>query len=185
MKGLHPSGICVVLVLISVSAVAQKFSVQKGSISFTSNAKLELIKASSDKIRGLIEPATNKFAFVVKVQSFEGFNSDLQRQHFNERYLETEKYYEATFSGKIIEDIDYSKNGTYEVRAKGNLTIHGKKQVRIIKGTLTINGKVITIDSEFTVPLADHDISIPQIVSQKIATEILVKFTATLTPSNE
>jgi polyisoprenoid-binding protein YceI len=119
------------------------------------------------------------------VQSFEGFNSDLQRQHFNERYLETEKYYEATFSGKIIEDIDYSKNGTYEVRAKGNLTIHGKKQVRIIKGTLTINGKVITIDSEFTVPLADHDISIPQIVSQKIATEILVKFTATLTPSNE
>jgi len=170
-----------VLVLVGHLVVAQnKYEVSKGSISFTSNAKLELINATSDKVRGIIDPATGQFAFVVKVQSFEGFNSELQRQHFNERYLETEKFYEATFSGKIIEQLDFSKNGVSEVRAKGNLTIHGKKQVRIIKGKITINDNDISIESEFTVPLTDHDISIPQIVSQKIATEIMVTFKASM-----
>lgn len=174
------------MVLISIVAVAQsRYSTEKGNISFTSNAKLELINASSNKIKGLLDISTYQFAFVVQVQSFEGFNSELQRQHFNERYLESEKFYEATFAGKIIEQIDFTKNGVYEVRAKGNLTIHGKKQSRIIKGTITVKDKTIQIDSEFSVPLADHDISIPQIVSQKIATEILVKFNAIMMPAEK
>lgn len=174
------------LFLISSVAFGQsRYSTEKGAISFTSNAKLELINASSNKIKGLLDISTYQFAFVVQVQSFEGFNSELQRQHFNERYLESEKFYEATFAGKIIEQIDFTKNGVYEVRAKGNLTIHGKKQPRIIKGTITVKDKSIQIDSEFSVPLADHDISIPQIVSQKIATEILVKFTAIMMPADK
>lgn len=174
------------MVFVHLSSVAQsKYSVDKGLISFTSNAKLELINASSKKIRGLLDPSNNSFAFVVQVLSFEGFNSELQRQHFNERYLESEKFYEATFSGKIIEQVDFIKNGVYEVRAKGNLTIHGKKQPRIIKGTITIKDKTLIINSEFSVPLADHDISIPQIVSQKIATEILVKFNVNMVPASD
>src|SRR5579864_3495440 len=108
------------------------------------------------------------------------FKGELQRQHFNERYMETDKYFEATFSGKIIEEIDFSKVGTYEVRAKGNLIIHGKKQTRIIKSKIIVDNGIITIESDFVVPLADHDISIPQIVSEKIATEIKVKLTATM-----
>lgn len=174
--------ICLALTISIFSNAQSKFSAEKGSISFTSNAKLELINATSNKVRGKIDAANNSFAFVVLVKSFEGFNSELQRQHFNERYLETEKFYEATFSGKIIEQIDFSKDGVYEVRAKGNLIIHGKKQVRIIKSTITIKDKSLLINSEFTVPLADHDISIPQIVSQKIATEIVVKFSANMVP---
>jgi polyisoprenoid-binding protein YceI len=169
---------------MSANVFAQsRYSAEKGSISFTSNAKLELINATSNKVKGLLDASNSQFAFVVQVQSFEGFNSELQRQHFNERYMESEKFYEATFAGKIIEQVDFSKNGVYEVRAKGNLTIHGKKQPRIIKGTITVKDKTLTVDSEFSVPLADHDISIPQIVSQKIATEILVKFNAIMTPA--
>lgn len=81
---------------------AQRYIVQKGQISFTSNAELELIKASSDKIQGLIDPQTNQFAFSIEVKSFRGFNSELQREHFNEKYIESERFPTARFSGKII-----------------------------------------------------------------------------------
>jgi len=159
-----------------------RFSVRKSEMSFTSNAELELITASSNKVQGLIEPATSKFAFSVDIISFEGFNSRLQREHFNEKYMESDRFPKARFSGKIIEPIDFSTDGLWEVRAKGELEIHGQKQTRIIKSKVTIENGLLSIESRFLVPLADHNISIPSIVSQKIATEIEVEFKATMAP---
>ena len=171
-----------VMILVSwnFGLQAQRFIVDKGEISFSSNASLEMIKAASDKVSGLIDPANNQFAFLVNISTFRGFNSELQRQHFNENYMESEKYPKATFSGKIIEQIDYTKDSTYEVRAKGDLDIHGQKQSRIIKSKLTIRNGHIVIESDFIVPLTDHIITIPKIVSQKIATEIEVHFKSSL-----
>jgi hypothetical protein len=173
----HKRSLILGLLLISgfVLQAQKKFTSDNGEISFTSNAKLELINASSKNIKGIIDPATGNFAFVVTIQSFEGFNSNLQREHFNEKYMETDKYYDATFSGKVVEPIDFTKDGIYEVRAKGNLVIHGKKQARIIPSKIQIEKGVLKINSNFTIPLADHDIKVPQIVTEKIATEINVK----------
>lgn len=159
---------------------AQKFVTEKGEIYFASNAQLEMIKAYSVKVQGLIDPSNNQFAFLININSFRGFNSELQRQHFNDNYLETDKYPKASFSGKIIEQVDFTRDSTYEVRAKGNLDIHGQKQTRIIKGKLIIRNGQLTIESHFIVPLSDHLISIPKIVSQKIATEIEVVFKANM-----
>lgn len=170
------------LLFFGLSIQAQKkFTSDNGEVSFTSNAKLELINASSKNIKGIIDPATGNFAFVVTIQSFEGFNSNLQREHFNEKYMETEKYYDATFSGKIVEQVDFTKDGTYEVRAKGNLVIHGKKQARIIPSKIQIEKGVLKVNSNFTIPLADHDIKVPTLVSEKIATEIIVKLNVAMT----
>jgi polyisoprenoid-binding protein YceI len=169
------------LLFLSIACLAQgRFKVEKGSLNFTSDAQLELIKASSDKVQGLLDPATNQFAFNVDIKSFQGFNSQLQREHFNEKYLESEKFPKARFSGKIIEALDYSVDGVHDVRAKGDLEIHGVKQTRIIKSKVTIKNGVIAIESRFSVPLVDHNITIPNIVSQKIATEIEVDFKALL-----
>jgi hypothetical protein len=172
-----------VIFLVSLSPTLRaqkKFSIEKGDLNFTSNAELELIKASSDKVQGLVDPATNQFAFSIDIKSFRGFNSELQREHFNEKYMESERYPKARFSGKIIEQIDFSVPGTYEVRAKGDLEIHGQKQTRIIKSTIVVTADRIQVSSRFFVPLADHNISIPNIVSQKIATEIEIDFRATM-----
>lgn len=170
------------LIFLSTSIFAQKkFTSDKGEISFTSNAALELINASSKKIMGIIDPNTGQFAFIVKVQSFEGFNSSLQQKHFNDKYMESDKYYDATFTGKIIDPVDFTQDGAYDVRAKGNMVIHGKKQERIIPGKLQIDKGVVTVRSNFEVPLADHGIQIPQVVSAKIATVIIVKLECTLT----
>ena len=162
------------------SFAQSKFSIRQSEMAFTSNAELELIKASSNQVQGLIDPASNEFAFSVDVISFEGFNSSLQRDHFNEKYMESDRFPKARFSGKIIEPIDFSADGSYDVRAKGNLEIHGQKQTRIIKSRVTITNGVLNIEARFLVPLTDHNISIPAIVSQKIATEIEVEFKATM-----
>lgn len=158
--------------LMSFAADAQQVRLSEGSINLVSNAQLELIKASSQKLSGLLDLTDRQFAFSIEIKSFEGFNSNLQREHFNENYLESDKYPKATFSGKIIEAIDFSTAGEHEVRAKGELVIHGKTQVRMIKAKLVIANDKIRVSSSFKVPLTDHDISIPRIVSQKIATEI-------------
>ena len=163
------------LSFVSFHLVAQKrFEVVSGHIDFTSDAPLELINASSEKARGIIDPASKQFAFIVNTGSFKGFNSELQRQHFNEKYMETEKYYQSTFSGAILDTINFKVNGVYKVRARGTLLVHGKKQPRTITGTITVLNGQLTLDSSFKVPLADHDIEIPKIVNQKVATEIIV-----------
>lgn len=174
--------VCCFLIFCSFHLLAQKkFSTGKGRIDFVSKADLELIRASSNKLQGIINPVNNQFAFSVDVQSFQGFNSDLQREHFNEKYMETELYPKMAFSGKIIEAVDYEMDGIFEVRAKGELDIHGQKQTRIIKSTITIDGGTMTIESTFKVPLADHNIAIPRLVNQKIATEIEITVNAPMT----
>ena len=116
-----------------------------GRIDFRSDAPLEIIRASSNDLLGLIDISKNNFSFKVVIRSFQGFNSPLQKEHFNENYLESDKYPDASFKGKIIEDADLTVDGTYEVRAKGNLTIHNVTQERIIKSVVTVKNKIITI----------------------------------------
>jgi hypothetical protein len=122
------------------------------------------------------------FAFSIPLTSFEGFNSSLQRTHFNENYVESNKYPNATFEGKIIEEIDFSVPGKYEIRGKGKFNIHGVEQVRIIKCLLTVQNEKITITSKFSVMLADHNIKIPSVVKQKITEEVAVEINTSLIP---
>lgn len=151
-------------------------------INFRSDAKLELIRAASKELKGAIETDKKTFSFKVRMRSFEGFNSPLQREHFNENYMESENFPEATFNGKIIEDVDFNTPGKYTVRAKGILNIHGIEQERIIKSDVEIKPGSISIKSTFTVLLSDHKILIPKVVSEKLANEIKVDIAAELLP---
>ena len=151
-----------------------KWFSEKGTAKIKSEAPLEIIKAESKDVTGVIDLESKGFAFSIRMKSFEGFNSELQQQHFLENYVEEKKYPKATFTGKFIEDIPFSVPGTYSVRAKGNLEIHGVIKERIIRGTLTIHKETARVQSSFFVPVADHGIIIPKIVMQKIAEQIAV-----------
>jgi polyisoprenoid-binding protein YceI len=161
-------------------APAYLFTVSTGTITFKSDAALELIKASSSQLKGVINAEKKQFAFTININSFKGFNSPLQQEHFNENYLESNKYPRASFEGKIIEDIDLKRDGFYNIRAKGNLNIHGIIQERILKCELVIKNKKFSIKSNFTVLLADHNITIPKVVNEKLASEIKVEVKADL-----
>jgi hypothetical protein len=80
---------------------AQQFSTATGEIRFTSKAELELINANSNKVQGILDVSGRKFAFLINIVSFQGFNSSLQRKHFNENYLESDQYPTAKFTGYL------------------------------------------------------------------------------------
>ncbi|NND31126.1 MAG: YceI family protein [Saprospiraceae bacterium] len=169
-------------VAFSISGESQSSILRSvdGVVQFISDAPLEMIKARSVALRGVIDVSENTFAFAIDMKSFSGFNSDLQKTHFNENYVESRKFPRATFSGKIIEKIDWEQEALLEVRAKGMLEIHGIKQERIIPGKIEIFSDRVIIQSEFSVPLKDHDISIPKIVAQKISEKINVSIFLTI-----
>jgi len=167
------------IILLSASSYANApnllFSARTGSISFTSDAPLELINATSNQLKGSLNSDTRQFAFAINIKTFKGFRAATQKKHFNENYLESNKYPQATFEGKIIENIDLRRDGLYNVRAKGNLFIHGVIQERIIKCNLIIKNGLVSIKSNFIVLLADHNIAIPKILDQKLASDIKVE----------
>lgn len=158
------------------------YAINNGTVHFRSNAPLEMIEAESKELKGLIDFEKETFAFSIAINSFKGFNSALQREHFNENYMETERFPRATFAGKLIEKVDISQPGQYTVRAKGKLTIHGVEQERIIPATLTIQNTQILLHSTFEVVLQDHNIAIPKVVQHKIAETIIIHITAKAEP---
>ncbi|MBL7829369.1 MAG: YceI family protein [Saprospiraceae bacterium] len=165
------------LVITNITCTLAQIAVYKcenGKVLLHSDASLEVIQARCNKLKGVIDPVNQTFAWSVEVRFFEGFNSPLQREHFNENYMETGKYPKASFSGKIIEKTDFSQPGLKIIRAKGKLNIHGVEQERILKCQVENKGGQLFIKAEFTVPVADHNIAIPKIVHQKIAEEIKV-----------
>lgn len=172
----------VLLLLCSTSVNAQVMSCRDGVTKFTSEAPLELIRAQSNKTIGALDLSNKNVVFAIDIDSFEGFNSGLQREHFRENYMETDKYPRATFKGKIIEDVDWTKTGSTMVRAKGTFNIHGAEKERIVKVKLNIKEKEIQVESDFEVPLEDHNIKIPKVVNQKIASVIMVEVRAILKP---
>lgn len=151
---------------------------QRGMVHFTSDAPLELIEATSTDIRAVIDTVTGKFAFIIPMTSFLGFNSELQRTHFNENYMDSKRFPNATFSGKMIEAWEPASSAPRKVRAKGNLTIREVGLERLIPATIQIKDGLVYLRAEFIVPVADHDIKIPRLVGQKIASEINVEIDA-------
>ncbi len=151
-------------------------------VSFTSDAPMELIKARSDGLAGILNLDDGSFAFAINVESFEGFNSNLQRVHFNENYMETDKYPKAKFNGRIKEDVDLKRDGEYRVTASGQLLIHGIKEKRDIPVQLTKSGQSIRFEAEFDILLAEHEIKIPSVVNKKIAEVVYVQISGELKP---
>lgn len=159
----------------SLGQTPNVFSTRNGKAYFLSDAPLEMISATSYSLIGVLNIEDRRFSFSIPVSTFEGFNSALQQIHFNEDYLETDTYPQATFKGKIIEEVDLGITGQYRIRAKGKLNIHGLDNDRIIRCDVRVEPGRIFVEAKFTVFLDNHDIKIPSIVNQKITEEIQVE----------
>lgn len=159
--------ICLLVCTISLSA-QDIYKATDGEISFFSEAPVENISAVNKDVKALINAKNAEVAFIVTNVGFK-FEKPLMEEHFNENYMESHKYKVSVFKGKIINEIDFTKDGTYEVTAKGTLDIHGVTVEREIKGTLTINNGKINLTTAFDVLLKDHKIKIPKIVVKNIA----------------
>ena len=102
--------------------------------------------------------------------------------HFNDDYLQSDKFPNATFEGKIANTIDYSKNGKYDISVDGKLTIHGVTKALKQKGTIEIKNGKITAKSTFSILLSDYGITVPNDYLKKISNTVELKIDAVMTP---
>lgn len=156
-------------VLIPFYLSAQNlYTATSSEIRFFSEAPLENIEAVNKDAKSLINTATNEVAVVIGIRQFK-FEKPLMEEHFNENYMESDKYKTADFKGKINQEIDFTQNGEYDVTVSGKLTIHGVTQDRTIAGKIKISDNKIYVSSKFPVALKDHNIKIPKAVIKNIA----------------
>lgn len=160
--------------LISQASFAQLYFTQTGKTSFFSKTPLEDISAVNSTVSSILNTATNDIAVRMNINQFR-FPNRLMEEHFNENYLESEKFPVATFKGKIAEKIDFTKEGTYDVTAKGVMMIHGVSKEKVLTGKLTVGKDNISIDTNFEIALVDYKIDVPKLVWEKIAEKIAVK----------
>ena len=158
---------------VSLQNYAQLYIAKSGTVSFFSAAPMENIDGESKSVNALLNAENNEIAVIVPVSSFQ-FKKALMQEHFNEKYMESQKYREARFKGRILGDVDYKKDGVYPVTASGLLNLHGVEKSYTEKGTLTVKGDELLLACQFNVILKDHKIEVPSIVSQKIAEQVLV-----------
>ena len=168
--------------LLSTSLSAQdKYYTKTGKISFFSKAIIENIDANNRSVTCVLDTKTGNLQFSVPIKGFE-FEKALMQEHFNENYLESDKYPRGEFKGQIINntDIDYTKDGVYQGKVKGKLTIHGVTNDIEADGKVTKEGNRILIFSEFNVRLPDYKIKNEKM--QNISNNIKVTVNCALEP---
>jgi hypothetical protein len=170
------------ILLLAIHAQAQIFYTKSAKINFYSKAPLEDIEASNKTADCILSTSNNTIQFSVLIKGFE-FPKALMQEHFNENYMESNKYPKATFKGTIVNnsDIDLSKKGQYTVKVKGQLTIHGvSRDIEVTGRIIRSNG--IELNSTFQVQLSDYNISIPALVKDKVSNSVRVTVNAILDP---
>lgn len=167
------------ILLAGFSTQAQVFMTRRGETRFFSKTPLEDIAAVNNKVGTALNTTTGDLAVTMLITQFE-FPNKLMQEHFNENYLESEKFPKAFFLGKIGQLPDLTKPGSYPVSAAGTLEMHGVRKARTLAGTLTVTPTALTLNCTFLVPLADHHIEVPQLVTMKIAEQIEVRNTFVL-----
>lgn len=165
---------------LATNVQGQKFSTEKTFVSFFSDAAIEDISAENTKAVGAFNAATGDIAFSVPVKDYE-FEKSLMKEHFNEKYMETEKFPKSTFQGRIT-GYDSSAAGVQNVSSKGKLSIHGQTNEVEIPGTIEKQGDKLVMKSKFIVRLEDYKIAIPQLLWRNIAEQVEVTVDFTFRP---
>ena len=174
--------IFIILFLSNVVGYSQGlYKAVDGDISFFSETPMENIDARNNYVKALINTKTGEVAFIATNIGFH-FKKPLMEEHFNENYMESDKYKISVFKGKIVEQLDYSVNGTHKVTVKGTLNLHGVEKEREIPGEITITEGKISVKSEFEVQVKDHKIKIPKLVIKNIAETVKVKVNLNFEP---
>lgn len=143
-------------------------------IQFFSKTPMEDISASNKNATSVFDAKTDSIVVKVPMNKFI-FPNGLMQEHYNENYLETEKYPYAYLKGKFTTKIPFTTPGTYTSSITGNFTCHNVTQPRTFPCTVVVDAAgVVTVTGKFDVKLADHKIDIPTIVTKKIAEVIQV-----------
>ena len=172
MKNIH---IIIIISFLTVNAFSQKMITRSGEIKFEASVPaLEEIAATNTTVSCILDKNTGDIAVLALVKAFR-FKIPLMEEHFNENYIESDKYPKATFKGKI-EDFDVTKISTTskDYTIKGKLELHGKSKDITSTAKIKKVGTDIEVKTTFSVNVSDFDIEIPSVVSKKVAKKVSI-----------
>lgn len=158
------------------SMAQKKLFTKNGVISFYSKTNIEKIEAVNKKGLAVIDAENNKIEIAVLIKGFE-FEKALMQEHFNENYLESDKYPKAVFKGSFSEPnlpVTFANNATQVFQVTGNLTLHGVTKTITAPVTIAVKNNNITAVCVFKVILSDYKIKVPAVVSNNISKEIQI-----------
>jgi polyisoprenoid-binding protein YceI len=174
----------VLLVAVSLTqlAHAQIYMTRTGYIGFFSKTPMEDIKAENSQVYAVIDVAKKNLAFAALLKGFL-FRKQLMQEHFNENYVESDKYPKATFTGTFTSKDDVTQAGVHTVDVSGTISLHGVEKPVTTTATLEMkDGKLIGKTHLLMVP-GDYNIQIPSLVREKIEKEIKVDILIECTPN--
>jgi len=151
------------------------FSTKKGSIKFVSPTDAD-VSAINNEVSSKIS-ATGDIRFSLLFKGFQFKYAEMQT-HFNEEYVESEKYPRASFTGTIqnIKSIDLSKEGKYTAKVVGTLTMHGVTKPVQTSATLIISKGKIAATATMSINMSDFKID-ASAVTEKVDLEINCNYT--------
>lgn len=156
------------------SSYAQTFITRTGYIGFFSKTPLEDIKADNRQVYAVIDAGKKNLAFTCLIKGFL-FQKQLMQEHFNENYIESDKYPKADFLGSFTGEVNTAKDGTYPVQVKGKITLHGVTQSIDVPAAIEVKRGKLIGKTEFKLTPGDFEINIPGLVREKIAKQIDVR----------
>jgi hypothetical protein len=162
-----------ICLLYFLEGYSQTYSMVESHISFYSSAPVEEIEAVSTQSRSLFEANGGNIAIVIPINSF-AFDKKLMQEHFNEKFMESHLYPEATFTG-TFSGYEPHKTGPQQVKARGKLMIHGVTRPLETVGTLEFKGDQVFMDASFPLRVSEFDIEIPKLLFYNIAEEVEVR----------
>jgi hypothetical protein len=178
-------GVLLFPLLFVTSAYSQdKYFTKNGRILFhCTKSPMEKIEATNKSTTCVLDTKTGNMQFAVMMKGFE-FEKALMQEHFNENYVESTRFPKADFKGQVINnnEIDYTKDGTYQAKVKGKLQIHGETRDVEAAGTILIKNGKVSSNAVFNVLLSDYNISIPSLVSDKISNTVSISVDCSLEP---
>lgn len=172
-----------VLCALSFTTIAQKYTVEKSNVVFFSKASVEDIAAKNSRSTSSFNLATGEITFSIPIHEFQ-FAKSLMKEHFNEKYMDTGKFPESVFVGKIT-GYDSKSPGTQKAKAEGKLTIHGITHDVDVPGTIEMNGDKILLKSKFIVKLEDYQVKQPQLLWKTITEQVEVTIDFTYKPQEK
>jgi hypothetical protein len=168
-------GISVVILFSSTLHAQEKFYTKAGKISFFSATSMENISAVNKTVVCLLNIKTGDLQFAVLMKGFE-FKKALMQEDFNRDYIESSKFPKSEFKGQISNNstINYAVNGKYNAEVKGKLSLHGVTKDISANGTITVKDGKVSLNSVFTILIADYSITVPRIYMDNISKSIKI-----------
>ncbi|MBL7738999.1 MAG: YceI family protein [Chitinophagaceae bacterium] len=169
--------------ILATGSYAQKYFTKTGKVNFdaTSSGSPEKIEGVNRTVTCVVDAKTGNMQFAVLMKGFE-FERALMEEHFNENYVESDKFPKAEFKGNIANNdkVSYAKDGTYTVTVKGKLTMHGETKDVETEGKITIQSGKVSAAADFQVLLSDYKISIPGLVADKVSKSAKISVSCSL-----